>query len=132
MYKVTNIFYVLTLGSIKCSATCFIANLMVYRMGSLRHIPRKKKIILYGILALATIWVIGSVVAFSYPCDAYGGSTSRDGMCMGTVSRWVGVFVGDAITDIVVVVYAASVIWQTKAPIGKRLSWYLPFIVRGM
>lgn len=132
LYKVSNMFYILTLGSIKCSATCFIANLTVKNMGSLRHVPREQLIGLCGSLVLSVAWAIGSVIALSFPCEAYGGRANRDGMCMGTVSRWVGVFIGNAITDIVVVVYAATVIWRTQASISKRLSWYLPFIVRGM
>ena len=34
-YYVSNIFYVLTLGLVKCSATCFVAKLTVKNMGSL-------------------------------------------------------------------------------------------------
>lgn len=130
IYKVSNLFYILTLGLIKASATCFTANLTVKNLGSLKHITPKHMVGLYGSVGLAAVWTIGSCIAIGYPCSDYGGRANRDGMCMGTVSRWVGIFVGDAITDIAIVAYAASVIWTTKASFGKRLTWYIPFLVR--
>jgi hypothetical protein len=87
---------------------------------------------LYGSVGLATIWTIGSCIAVAYPCSDYGGRANQDGLCMGTVSRWVGIFVGDAVTDIVIVAYAASVIWTTQASFGTRLAWYMPFLVRAL
>jgi len=42
-------------------------------------------------------------------------------------NRWLAVFVGDAITDLMVTAFAGSVILRTKAAIRKRLMWYTPF-----
>ncbi|KAK5162863.1 uncharacterized protein LTR77_011120 [Saxophila tyrrhenica] len=130
VYKVGNIFYIITLGLIKCSAACFTANLTVKNLGSLRQIAGKQMIGLYGSVALAIAWSIGSIVALAVPCPSYGGHANNAGMCLGTMSRWVGIFIGDAITDLAIVVFAATVIWRTKASIAKRLTWYIPFLVR--
>lgn len=99
-------------------------------MGSLRNLNRQNVIAFYVALGLSTAWTIGSIVAIAYPCKDYGGRANQDGMCMGTFERWLGIFVGDAITDVVIVAFAASVIWTTKASITTRLAWYIPFLVR--
>lgn len=130
VYKVSNIFYILCLGFIKCSAACFTANLTVKNMGSMRHIRGASRIWLYGSIGLSILWTIASVIALAVPCPSYGGRINASGMCGGTVWRWIGIFIGDAITDIVIVAFAASVIWRTKATITKRLVWYIPFLVR--
>lgn len=46
------------------------------------------------------------------------------------IGRWVGVFVGDAITDVVLSAFGANVIARTQAPVGKKLIWLLPFVAR--
>ena len=150
-YYVSNIFYAITLGLIKCSATCFVANLTVKNMGSLQHAPKIHLFTLYGVVALCVAWTIGSAVTLGLPCEVSPPLVTSRSMCMGTVrffagtqrnklcilrlilsqvDRWAGIFAGDAISDLAIVVYAASVIWRTQASVSKRLVWYIPFSVR--
>ena len=130
-YYVSNIFYAITLGLIKCSATCFVANLTVKNMGSLRHAPKQQKYSLYVVIALAIAWTIGSAVTLGVPCEMPHPLISTEpAMCMGTTDRWLGVFLGDAASDLAIIGFAASVIWRTQASVAKRLVWYTPFLVR--
>jgi len=127
LYYVSNIFYVLALGFIKCSAACFIANLTVKNMGSLRQVPREQMLWMVGVVTLSVLWTIGAAIALGLPC-----STGVGDVCMGTVNRWVGVFVGDAVSDISIVAFAASVVWRTNASVSKRIVWYIPFALRAL
>ncbi|KAK5135296.1 hypothetical protein LTR08_005399 [Meristemomyces frigidus] len=46
------------------------------------------------------------------------------------MGRWIGIFVGDAVTDLAIALSAASVIWRTQAAFRVRLMWYFPFCLR--
>lgn len=46
------------------------------------------------------------------------------------MGRWIGVFVGDAVTDLAIALAAANIIWRTQAAWRLRLMWYFPFCLR--
>jgi len=77
-YYLSNLFFVLVLGLVKCSTAFLITNLTVNRLGSLRNASRKHKIALGGVLALTVTWTIASIVVLALPC---GSQT----VCVGTV-----------------------------------------------
>ncbi|TKA27108.1 hypothetical protein B0A54_17050 [Friedmanniomyces endolithicus] len=85
-YYASNIFYVIALGLARCSATCFVANLTVKDMGSPKRVPHKIKIVMSALLSASLGWM---------------------------VYRWEGIFSGDAVTDITIVVFAGFVVWRT-------------------
>ncbi len=84
-YYASNIFYVIALGLVKCSVTCFVASLTVKDTGPSRHVPRKEKLALYGVLAACVGWMIGAAVVVGLLCPWMSAHT-----CMGTV--WTAPF----------------------------------------
>lgn len=46
------------------------------------------------------------------------------------MATWVGIFVLDGVTDLVIAAFAASIIWPTKALVRLKLVWYMPFTIR--
>lgn len=88
IYHASNVFYAITLGLIKCSAGCFIANLTVKGMGSLRHVPATQKIPLYGVLGLSVAWTIAAIVTLAAPCSETDPSVDTKQICVGTVSTY--------------------------------------------
>lgn len=68
----SNLFFILVLGIVRCLAKLFIANLTVNKLASLRNASHKHKIKLDSILALNVRWTIAS------PVVQYPGYVCRD------------------------------------------------------
>ena len=45
------------------------------------------------------------------------------------ISRWVGVFIVDMISDLAITAFAATIIWGTQSSIKKKLLWSLRFFI---
>ncbi|KAK4959469.1 hypothetical protein LTR10_004274 [Elasticomyces elasticus] len=142
VYYVSNLFFILVLGLIKCSVALFVANLTVNNMGSLRDASRRQKAMLGSVLAATIAWTIASIIVLALPCGT-------ETVCIGTVSsatiwtrgrstdillsqmeRWEGIFAGDAVTDIAIAFFAANIVLRTQVTFRLRLMWYLPFVLR--
>jgi len=80
LYYLSNLFFILVLGLVKCSTAFLITNLTVNRLGSLRHASRKHKMALGGVLILTITWTVASIVVLALPC---GSQT----ICVGTVRQ---------------------------------------------
>ncbi|KAK4890622.1 hypothetical protein LTR27_010661 [Elasticomyces elasticus] len=124
-YRVSNVFYAISIGLVKASTACFIASLTVKNAGSFKHVPRAQKRTVCVILALTAAWTAASAIVLGLTCTPQPTSS-----CMGTLDRWIGVLVGDAVTDLLIVAFAGSIILRTEAAVSKRVAWYLPFCIR--
>ncbi|KAK4977546.1 hypothetical protein LTR42_001916 [Elasticomyces elasticus] len=123
VYYVSNLFFILVLGLIKCSVALFVANLTVNNMGSLRDASRRQKAMLGSVLAATIAWTIASIIVLALPCGT-------ETVCIGTMERWEGIFAGDAVTDIAIAFFAANIVLRTQVTFRLRLMWYLPFVLR--
>jgi hypothetical protein len=146
VYRASNTLYVITLALVKCSAACSIANLTVKNAGSMRDVPKMQKWSVYVIIGHTMAWILMSILFLVLPCS-YAQPGSK--ICIGTVrtlfeyhipvaklantaqyNRWIGIFAGDAVTDLYVTVLAASVVWRTHAAVQTRILWFMPFCLR--
>ncbi|KAK5117849.1 hypothetical protein LTR85_008623 [Meristemomyces frigidus] len=124
LYHASNILYVVVLGLAKISAAGGILNLTVYNRGSIRTAPVNHKVVFAVEAVVAAAWMFASIVGLSLQCE-HGAST-----CEGTMDTWVGIFVGDAVTDLAIAGFAASIIWRTKAILRLKVIWYTPYVIR--
>lgn len=46
------------------------------------------------------------------------------------MTRWRGIFAGDAVTDLIIAASAANVVWRTHAAKRMKITWYFPFMLR--
>ncbi|KAK3658025.1 hypothetical protein LTR22_009077, partial [Elasticomyces elasticus] len=124
-YRVSNVFYAISIGLVKASTACFIASLSVKNAGSFKHVPRAQKRTVCVVLALTAACTAASAIVLGLTCTPQPTSS-----CMGTLDRCIGVLVGDAVTDLLIVAFAGSIILRTEAAVSKRVAWYLPFCIR--
>lgn len=87
---------------------------------------RELKIAGFVVLGLVIAWGLSSVFLFGFQCGASSPWAADEGQCLDQFSVYLGINIGNIITDIALVVLPAVMMWgvQTSFDVKARVIGY--------
>lgn len=121
-YYAGNILFLATIYFAKASLLFFI----------LRLTPaRATRRACQGVLLVITLWIIGTIIAFTLQCNLPRPWDTRQHQCHVNIPALYYVTgVGDILTDLSVIVLPALVVWNVQIPARKRCTVIAVFATR--